>query len=848
MKKVIEFFRNSITFFYGLADKDIIDTKNPPFGLHVRKRFGLDCLIDQWKLIGGMHMQRANNARNAKKAVKLHIVLTILAILFIAIITISAWQAERAEASEPSITVQEIDYDNSTITIKSNAGDSAIYFSDSKGKNWETIPGEIGSDRMITMDISWIPNSTKYTLQFKGNVATDVITVNLPKQVTNFKATYNRVKGTISFTNQGSRVVEWRKKDSYIWNSVSIDTFPRELEMLSTQGATVYLRLASVTGNTLRGTVNAGERPSKEVAITIPKKTQAPSIIINGSKFFIPVTKNLAYRVVLEDGTTTEWQTITSATNLMLSNVAASALYSDETTTSKEVVLQFRRNATSSAQVSHITSVTVPVQEGAPKVEENGISISYTSSTSLTLTIKAASATRPFEYTIVKPNAKFNYQDLTWSSITSSAAVTIAESKAPKGSHIYVRKASQSANGDVKFSLASKEVEITGGTGVSYPSQAVANDLTTLITTAGVCNTNNSDGNLTFTLYSPTRATVSSISFLDQYGNTKGSVTSKSTVSANNNPSSELERFIITTTITNTANLDNITETKLYAQIKLSNQDTINSTTTSGVMLYIYPKTVVNNTNNKSYTDAFERIMYSKDAKDAKSFTFQLDFGMSNVMDTTEIDVAKSTLVTVDSISYDRYQLLKDEDYAVTYDSYKNSEGEMIRTATVTIHVGNFEDNDKIKITQNTQPLLITLNNGEVLDNKVTIRMIETATLLEGPISWSITERSLKETTKTTVTNTDNSTTVVETEVITFEIPLKIFSDKYAVAVSDVTWGGLSVLKSAQISKGEVIIYLSNPKINRLETSSSTTNTLIITFSNGYTIRSGYKLTIINQD
>lgn len=793
-------------------------------------------------------MHRANVARDAKKAVKLHLVLTLLAILLVAILTICAWQAEKVRAAEPSITVQEINYDNSTITLKSSAGDSAIYFSDSKGKKWEAIPGTLSSDHMMIMDISWISTSSKYTILFKGNVSTQAVSVTLPKQLTTFKATYNRVKGSLAYTNQGTRVVEWRKKDSYLWNKINTGTFTKDLEMLCTQGATVCLRLASIPGKTTNGVVDAGERPSKEVVITIPKKTAAPAVAINGSKFFISATKNLSYRTVSPDGSSSEWKTVNATTNLMLESLAASTLYTNETTTQKEVILQFKKNATDVAQGSHITTITIPKQEGVPDEVENGISIHYTSATSLALTVKAASTKKPFEYTIIKPDCTLNYQEATWNSITSSTAVSIADSKAPKGSHIYVRKASQQENGDIKFSLASKEIDITGSAGVIYPVSAIASELTTLITTAGVCNTNSTDGNLTFTLYSPTKATVSSISFRDQYGNNKGSVTCKSSVSVNSKSTSEFDQYIITTKITSTADLDYVTETKLYADVKLSNQDTVTSTTTTGIMLYIYPKTSVNNTEDKTYTSSFERILYSKEPSDAQSFTFQLDLGMSSVMDSNVIDLTKQTLVEVDSITYDNYQLLKGEDYQVTYSSYKNTEGEVIRTATVTVNVANFEDEEVIKSIGKAQPLRIKLNNGELLDNQVTTKLVETATLVDGPIAWSITEGSLKETTKTTVTNADNTTTVNETEVITFEIPLKIFSDKYAVAISDVTWGGQSIMKSAEIGKGEAIIYLSNPKINKLETSSTTTYSLEITLSNGYTIKNGYKLTIINAD
>jgi hypothetical protein len=114
------------------------------------------------------------------------------------------------------------------------------------------------------------------------------------------------------------------------------------------------------------------------------------------------------------------------------------------------------------------------------------------------------------------------------------------------------------------------------------------------------------------------------------------------------------------------------------------------------------------------------------------------------------------------------------------------------------------------------------------------------------PIAWSITEGSLKETETSTVTNSDSSTTTVTKEVITYTITLNVFDSSYSVGISDVTWGGTSIFGSATISGGKATIYLSNAKINKLSTTSSDTKNIVITLSNGFTISTGCKLTILN--
>ncbi|HKL80695.1 MAG TPA: hypothetical protein VJ888_09715, partial [Mobilitalea sp.] len=457
------------------------------------------------------------------------------------------------QAAEASITVKEINYQNSTITLQVYSDDSIIYFSDSLKRTWEIVPGNIKSDRTIVMDISWVSLIKNYVMTFKGNSSSGITTVVLPKQVTNFKASFNKVKGTISFKNVGRRTIEWRKKDSMIWNTVNIDTISTELGYFYTNGATIYFRLAPVNGS---GSDNLGYRASKEIAVNIPKKIAAPSVKINGSKLNITAKKGIAYRIVNMDGSVSDWITLRSSTDLLLSDIASRALYSNNAASQEEVTLQFRSNATSTAQVSNIATIIVPIQEGQPDEDRQGISLAYSSSTTLSLQVKAASSTNPFEYTIIKQNSELSYKTAKWTAITSSAPISIKKNTAPQGSHIYIRKKSIEASEEIDFSLASAEKDITGANGIAYPEAPTTSTIKTLITTAGVCKEDNGSGTLTFTLYSPTATTVSTIDIYDVYGNMKGSVTSKSSVSVNNNSTGYNDKYIITTKITSTSSID----------------------------------------------------------------------------------------------------------------------------------------------------------------------------------------------------------------------------------------------------------------------------------------------------
>lgn len=780
---------------------------------------------------------------NNKKA-QLRRILGLTSSLFLMMVMVSLLSKPAQAAT--SISVKEINYNNSTIVLQLNDGDTEVYFSDAAKKNWDTVPGAISNSKTISMDISWISTSKNYVMTFKGNNSTNIISVTIPKQATNFKASYNKVKGTVSFSNSGTRTIQWRKKDSTTWNTVDTNTLTAELSNLNTNGATVYFRLAPANGI---GITNIGFRPSKEVTITIPKKAAAPSIAINGTKFSIAVKKGMAYRTVYSNGTTSEWTTVSSASDLLLTNIASNAMYSSAAASKAEVTLQFRTNATSSAQVSKTASVTVPVQEGPPSVDTYGISLSYTSSSTLSLQVKAASITVPFEYTIVKENAELNYQSAGWTTISSGTAIILDDDAVEKGSHIYVRKQSIAKAANTIFALASAVVDITGTSGVVYPNAPTATTLTTLITTAGVCKTSKTSSYLAFALYSSTSTTVASINFLDAYGINRGVVTCKSSVAKNSSSTGDADKYIITTKITSTESIDTITEELLFAKLTLANSDVITSSSTAGVLLYLYPDTKVNNPtddDNDEYTNNFKRVYLSNDTADDSSFNFQLDLGTANVIDTSAVNKYTTTATAISSMKFDGYTLVAGTDYTVVYGSYVNNDDKTIATAKVTVNVASFEASSLIDVTGKAVPLEIYLNNNEVLDEDINITLINTATLNNIPIAWSITEGSLKETKTSTVTNTDNTTTTVTEEVITYTLELAIFNNSYGVSISDVTWGGTSIFGSAKISSGKATISLSNAKINKLSTTSTTTNNVVITLSNGFAIKTGCKLTILN--
>lgn len=770
-------------------------------------------------------------------------ILKAAAILFF-ILAVSFFHSGTAKAAE-NVTIKEINYSDSTITLQAGNSDTAVFFSDSRKKNWEEVPGELSSAGTVTMDISWVPVSKNYIITFKGNKSAGIATLVLPKQISNFRAEFNNIKNTVIFKNQGIHTIEWRKKDSSVWNAINTTQLSTQLSYLYDNGAAIIFRLAPRNGT---GTTNVGFRGSKEISVKIPKKPSAPNIKINGSKFSIPVKKGMAYRIAGSDGQTSNWISITGSSDLLLKNVAANALYNASADRSA-VIMQFRTNATGSTQVSKISTVTIPVQEGPPGLNTYGILLKLTSSSTITLEVKAASTENPFEYTVVLKDMELNYQNAKWTTISNSTPVTLDDDTAPAGCHIFIRKKSVEETKNSDFRLASVEAEVTGTSGLAFPDAPKPASLTTLVSTAGVCQTSNSASYLTFQLYSPTSTTVSSIKFKNAYGTDKGAVTCKSSVAANPASTGTNDKYIITTKITSTGDIDRVTGEKLYAVITLADTDVITSTDTSGILLYLYPGSRVDNpTDNDAFTSDFKRVYMSNASEDNKNFKFKLDFGSVKIPDRSLLGSFTSENVAISSIAYEGYTLNKDTDYTVEYGSYVNNDDITIATATVTVNAANFEKASAINKTNQAYPLVITLNNGEVLNDDINITLVNTATIDNIPFAVSITQGSLPETTTKTTTNSDGTTTKVTEDVVSYTISLTLFDKNYSVGVSDVTWGGISIFSSANVTNGKATINLSNAKINKLVTASSQTQNIVITLSNGYVIKDGYKLTIIKAN
>lgn len=808
----------------------------------------------------------------------------------------------QAKASGGSLTVAEINYENSTITLASSAGDTVAYISNSSAKTWEAAPGTFENGR-ITFDISWISVSKNYTLSFKGDKSTTVAKIIIPKQATTFRVKYKaNADNPFTFTNTSGRDIQWRKNGSSSWNTITAasnyDVKTDDFSYLKENGAKLYFRLAPKAGNNS----DAGYRAGKEVAVSIPAKKAAPAVTVNASAFTVPLKSGMAYRTVAveADGTLVTdgvaWTNVNSSKDYSLIQLAPEAFYSGTSYSDTiKKAIQFKTNATNSAQESRVTTVILPAQKKVT-AEDAGVELTFTSSTTLDLVINGASATEVYEYCVIPADEydadSFAYEDTTWTAVKSSSAVALTNKTAKEGSHIYFRKKSKGTQGEDDFALATKEFDLFSE-GVKYPNATGIEGLITIIGPAGVISAENSK---TFTLRSSTKTTVSSINFSKVAGGGSiGAVECTSSVAKDSDSG-----YIITTKITSTAELDEKEDAwgkELYATIKMANGEEIKTEkgNDKGLILYLYPpskvdnsKAVENNTIHDidNYKTHFERDYLSEVTEDDEYFRFIVELGTVNKMSDTKLGEAENTKLAISSIVYDAYELsLKDfsgtdvsvgidkaetnfyatssnnrADAMIYYEDYTNKDNQTARRAYITIHAGNFEKvmengslvkNEKLTKVGTKQPFKIKINNGEVLDDEVYMTLVETAKLNNAPIGWTITEGSLQETTTTTQKDENGQIISSETkEKNDYALVLTKAKPAYTVSVSDVTWGNESILSTASVAGSTIEITLSNKKINALTTEtgkSTTTKDVVIHLSNGFSISSGCKLTILKK-
>lgn len=660
-------------------------------------------------------------------------------------------KAYAASASEASVVVTDINYDQSTITVKLNDADSALLISDGKQKKWEYAPVSKDEDTdLAVLDISWIGLNTDYSLSLRGDVSAVPVKVLIPKQTKTFKATYSTLDGgKISFQNAKGKI-QWKKKDAKEWEDFptkngSPDTvkFQEKLLAMCPNGASLMFRLASENGTSV---TSPGKRASKEVYVTVAKKLAAPTIKVDDEKLTIAVTKDMQYRycdeygnpcgnLINDDGTPQGilveyddngneigrhdpeyWISFSKASDYPLYKIAKNAMVkeADPSYITRDVYIQFRTKASSTKQMSNVTTIKIPAQRPMSDAAKNSIKLNYTSTSSFQIEIAAASADEPYEYCIInqkdyREGVRIeSVKELKWRTVNSQTPVSVSKTKdkVDESSLVFVRRKAIKELGNDDYQIASPVMPLGS---IEYPNDITGVDskLKWLVTVAGRCNPDNIDGKLNFRFYSDTNSPISQIKFVDyaSTGTVRGTLKINedftSTVSENgdydptNADTSDKYhyRYIIDTSIFSTAKIDsaaaNNKNRRMLANITvMDSDDEFKSTSEKGIALMIHPATVVNNPSNDTakqniadklgwdknasdytakfkvpYSAKFERVVNSQKTTDDTQFRIRLDIGTRKVpaIDAgTQQPVLSANNVEITQIKYDGVTFAKD--------------------------------------------------------------------------------------------------------------------------------------------------------------------------------------------
>ena len=348
-----------------------------------------------------------------------------------------------AEDAATAVSVGEIDYEQFTMELKYN-GNSFILMSTDGKKTWNEVEGEIsgaGNEKAITIDISWASPSSNVKLYFKGNSNKTETEIVLPKQDTSFKVKFDKITSDFTMTNgTGATSFYWRKSTDSQWKEVPFETsseeykaFLKEVESLRFKGAKLVFRTGQVKGN---GAENVGNRPSKEINVSITKYSAAPKIKPNVTKLTLNTKDTMEYTLDLAGD---KWTSCEK--NMDLTQVAAGAFIGNAGDATP-VTVYFRVAQTEKKAASLICSLTIPAQTKGPDVSANGTDVKCTENTDkqkYEFSFLTASATNALEYCIITPSGTFDLTKAKWRPVKKSKTISVSKKSAPDGTVVYFR-------------------------------------------------------------------------------------------------------------------------------------------------------------------------------------------------------------------------------------------------------------------------------------------------------------------------------------------------------------------------------------------------------------------------
>lgn len=350
-----------------------------------------------------------------------------LAVLFGLFFLMSGNKAFAATAEEIKIT--KIDYGTLTISIDT-AGNNICYYSKDKSK-WYELEYIRDTNGNLLMDISWVSSTSDVKLYFKGDKNEKVVTVTIPKKNSALKCKFNAADGTVEFDETDDATeFQWKKSTDTVWTTVSLNenstsykNFISGLEALRFKGSKIYVRTPYKNGT---GANDTGARASKEITVSISKRSAAPSVSVNLNKLTLNTNDTQEYS--LDGGNT--WKDCDKTMKI-------SEILEGRTSGSVKI----RKAATERAGYSRATTIVIPERAAAP----TGVGFYYENKMTV-IQINDASSSNQYEYATVKAGDAFDETSASWKGIISNRPVKINKNTAPVGSTIYVRKKGKAAN------------------------------------------------------------------------------------------------------------------------------------------------------------------------------------------------------------------------------------------------------------------------------------------------------------------------------------------------------------------------------------------------------------------
>lgn len=385
-----------------------------------------------------------------------------LVLFIIAAVMMPSTLAKAADDAK-TVSVGIIDYDSLTMEILSNKN-TTLYYSTDK-TNWYEVSGHANAASTgYYMDISWVSQNSEVTIYLKGDTDTTVNSVTLAARDTGLKVTFDKIEEDFSFENcDDASYFQWKKATDYTWHTVLLDTssasyrsFLSTVQGFLVKGAKLTIRIPQTIG---RSESVVGNRPSKEVIVTLTKRANAPSVSVNASKMMLNTSEKMEYY----NASTNQW--IECDSKMTVEDIAPAALFKNG---AKTVSIKIRTAATSSKSYSKTATIKIPGQGAAPTIGGTTSDVSYYyQNKKIVLVFNNASATNVYSYAIVKPGDEFDVTKASFTQIKNSKPKMLSQSTVPDGSTIYIRRQGINAN-------ASKYIELklsseTSTINVSYP-------------------------------------------------------------------------------------------------------------------------------------------------------------------------------------------------------------------------------------------------------------------------------------------------------------------------------------------------------------------------------------------